>query len=163
MSLQTRIAALISAVGGDIKTLTNRIGTLSGLNTSNKTNLVAAINEVKAVADAASGTTPGATINDTAASTATVYSSTKTLSEINAAITALVNGAPGTFDTLKEIADELANTDTALDGLLTSVANRVRYDAAQALTTAQQKQASENIGVGDPEVDLVALYTTAKA
>jgi len=41
--------------------------------------------------------------------------------------------------------------------------NRVRYDAPQTLTTAQQLQACTNIGVGNPERDFVTDYTTAKA
>ena len=49
------------------------------------------------------------------------------------------------------------------------VANRVRYDAAQTLTSPQQAQARANIGaqsaaaIGDPDRDLVADYTAAKA
>lgn len=61
MSLQTRIGDLITAIGTDIKQLRTWItgsssGDLTGLTTTDKTNLIAAINEVKAgssaVADA---------------------------------------------------------------------------------------------------------------
>lgn len=41
------------------------------------------------------------------------------------------------------------------------VASGVRYDAAQTLTVEQQRRASQNIGVGDPETDFAAIYTTA--
>ncbi|HEX8586182.1 MAG TPA: hypothetical protein VF680_17450 [Allosphingosinicella sp.] len=158
MSLQTRISALITAIGVDIKTLTTRIGTLANLTTTDKTNLVSAINEVKASVGSA-----GATINDTTPSGTTVYSSNKTDSQITAAITALINGAPGALDTLNELAVELAAQDSVSDGLVTAVANRVRFDAPQTLDTTQQAQACTNIGVGNPEVDLAALYVTAKA
>lgn len=53
MSLQTRISDLITAIGTDIKQLRTWMtgsssGNLTGLTTTDKTNLVAAINEVKA-------------------------------------------------------------------------------------------------------------------
>lgn len=48
MSLETRIVALAQAIGSDIKTLTQNQGMLSSLNTTAKTSLVAAINEVVA-------------------------------------------------------------------------------------------------------------------
>ena len=46
MSLETRILALASAVGADVKTLTTNQGNLASLSTTAKSNLVAAINEV---------------------------------------------------------------------------------------------------------------------
>ncbi len=63
MSLQTRLADFITAVGTDYKQLRTWIsgsstGTLTGLTTTDKTSLVAAINETKA---GNSGTPPAAT------------------------------------------------------------------------------------------------------
>jgi hypothetical protein len=49
-TLEARVTALAQAVGMDVKTLTRAIGTLSGLNTTAKLNLVAAINEVQVTA-----------------------------------------------------------------------------------------------------------------
>ena len=64
MSLELKIAALITAVGGDVKSITNKIGDLTSLTTTQKANLVGAINELKtAVSALQSGST---TINDTA-------------------------------------------------------------------------------------------------
>lgn len=48
MSLQTRLEALIAAIGPDIKALKTADGTLASLTTTAKTSLVAAINEVNA-------------------------------------------------------------------------------------------------------------------
>lgn len=53
MSLQTRLAALITAIGADYKQLRTWVtgsaaGDLTGLTTTNKTNIVSALNEVKA-------------------------------------------------------------------------------------------------------------------
>ena len=61
MSLELRIVALAQAIGGDVKTLTNKQGDLTSLSTTAKGNLVAAINEMySAIGNA------GAQINDTA-------------------------------------------------------------------------------------------------
>lgn len=48
MSLQTRLEALVSAIGADVKALNTSVGALASLTTTAKTSLVAAINEVNA-------------------------------------------------------------------------------------------------------------------
>lgn len=150
------------AIGTDIKALLTGQGNLSNLNTTQKGNLVAALNEVRAMV-----TTAGAQINDSTASTSTVYSSSKTESTITAmvdgAIADLVDGAPAAYDTLKEIADYIAADETATQGLLTAVNNRVKFNEPQSLTETEQIQASQNIGVGDPTTDFVSIYEAAKA
>ena len=164
MSLETRIIALAQAVGGDIKALTTNQGTLSGLSTTAKSNIVAAINEIHAALGSA-----GAQINDSATNGATTvtWSADKIFDEIAAAKTAvtnsLTNGAAAALDTLNELAAALGNDPSFATTIATEIANRVRYDAAQTLTTLQQAQACANIGVGNPETDLAAAYTTAKA
>jgi hypothetical protein len=80
MSLQTRINELSSAIAADYKVLKAAQGNLSALNTTAKSNLVAAINELLAAMPAA-----GAVINDSASGNATTYSST----HIDALLTAL--------------------------------------------------------------------------
>jgi hypothetical protein len=79
-------------------------------------------------------------------------------------------GVPGALDTLDELAAALADDASFSATVTTALANRVRVDtAAQGLTTTQQGNARTNIDVyskteiGNPETDLVALYTTAKA
>lgn len=69
MSLVTQVSNLATRVGTEFKTVYSKIGTLSSLTTTEKSNLVGAINELK--------TNLGAQINDTTASTTTTYSSTK--------------------------------------------------------------------------------------
>ena len=163
MSLETRIIALAQAIGADVKALNASQGTLSGLSTTAKSNLVAAINELV--------TTLGgkATINDTAGSGATgaTWSADKILAAIDAAKLAvkndLVNGAGATLDTLNELATALGNDPSFATNIATQIANRVRYDAAQSLTLGQQQQVCGNIGVGDPDHNFVTDYTTAKA
>lgn len=76
MSLASQVQGLATRIGTEFKTLRATLGLNSALNTTQKTTLVAAINEVKAVADAASGS-GGASINDTTPTTSTAYSSSK--------------------------------------------------------------------------------------
>lgn len=161
MALEQRLTAFATAVGDDVQDLRLRIGSLASLDTTAKNNVVAAINELLDLIEGIS-TGGGASINDGTTSTGSVWSSSKTSSEISAAISALIDGAPTALDTLKEIADELSEQDSAVSGLITAVGNRIRFDAAQTLTGPQQLQACENIGVGDPEVDLVAAYEAAR-
>jgi hypothetical protein len=161
MTLQTNLQSLISAVATDIKSLTTKQGNLANLTTTEKTNLVGALNELKTAISSVDLT---ALLADTTASaTNKTWSIDKIKSEISASINALVNGAPAALDTLKELADLLSSNDSAINSLVTSVSNRVRFDAAQTLTTEQQAQACTNIGIGNPETDLAAAYAAAKA
>jgi hypothetical protein len=66
---------------------------------------------------------------------------------VQSLLTALLNGAPAGLSTLKELADAI-NDDTNFAGTLTAaLGNRLRFDAAQALTPAQQSQAVSNLGL----------------
>jgi hypothetical protein len=62
-----------------------------------------------------------ALINDTTASTTTVYSSTKTNSQIATAVANLVNSATSTLDTLGEIATALGNDPNLSTTLTTAI------------------------------------------
>lgn len=156
MSLQTRLVALAQAIGGDIKTLYAQQGNLAALSTTAKASLVAAINELYAALAAASE------IDDTAASATTTYSSTKVLQLLAALRGDILGGASAAYDTLQELQALLESDATAISGLLNAVSNRIRFDAPQTLTAEQQRTASENIGVGDPEHDFVAEYEEAR-
>jgi len=164
MTLETKIIALAQAIGADVKTLTVNQGDLTALSTTAKGNIVAAINELYGMAGSG-----GATIDDTAGdgSTAVVWSADKVYDAIEAAKTAvtnsLTNGASAALDTLAELADAIGNDPNYAATIATEIGNRVRYDAAQTLNTAQKLQACNNIGVGDPESDLAGAYATAKA
>jgi hypothetical protein len=70
MSLATQVSNLATRIGTEIKAVYAKIGNLSSLTTTDKSNLVAAINELQVSA--------GAQINDTTPSSTTVYSSSKT-------------------------------------------------------------------------------------
>lgn len=167
MSLQTRLSALITAIGADINNLITTRGTMASLTTTEKTNLVGALNELAAAVDALEA--GSGAINDGVTDTDTTWSSSKIATEVAAAIAALVDGAPTALDTLNELATELADQDSVVAGLVTSIGNRLRFDAAQTLDTTQKAQGNTNLGslslvnAGDPETDLAALYTAAKA
>lgn len=177
MSLETRIVSLAQAIGADIKTLGAAQGSLSALNTTTKTSLVAAINELVLMVGSA-----GAEINDTAGngSTTVTWSADKIFDSIEAAKAAvkneLVSGAAAALDTLNELAAALNNDPSFATTIAAEIANRVRFDAAQTLTSPQQAQARANIGaaaaadvaglitgLGTYDRDYVATYNTAKA
>jgi len=161
MSLETKLVAFAQAVGVDIGELITSRGDLATLTTTAKTNLVAAINELNAGLSSVDLT---ALINDAAGAGVVnkTWSADKIISSLNQLKSDIIDGAPAAYDTLKEISDYLTANNSALDSLLTAINNRVRYDAAQTLTTEQQLTACTNIGIGNPEVDLVAAYVTAK-
>lgn len=186
MSLQTRLSDLITAIGTDYKQLRTWIsgsssGDLTGLTTAIKTDLVAAINEINAkptsgappdATTAVKGVVELATLAEVAAGVDTVRVVTPegVRQERNALKTEILGaGVPAALDTLDELAAALGDDANYAASTTTALANRVRVDAAQAFTAPQQAQGRTNIGaqdsasIGNPDVDLVALYTTAKS
>ena len=175
-TLEQRLAAIIPAIGVDIKALRTANGDLTLLSTTAKANLVAAINEVYTLAQTSTGVIDDAAGNGVVDKT---WSADKIFDSILAAInslrTELTNGASGALDTFGEIAAALAADESTAAALAISVSNRVRFDAAQTLTAEQQTQARTNIGaadataltalttaVGNTDADLLTIYTTAK-
>lgn len=162
MSLATNVTDLATRVATEAKALRTLLNgnalDLAGLNTTAKTNLVAAINEIEAAVSSASG------INDGTVSTTTAWSSSKTQTEISGAVSALVDAAPGTLDTLNELAAALGDNPNFATTVTADISNRVRYDAAQTLTGIQQGQARTNIGaassadLGDPNTNYVSTF-----
>lgn len=159
MSLQVVITNLATRVATECKALRTLIngnaGDLSSLTTTAKGNLVLAVNELKASITAIG--TP-ATINDAATNTSQTWSSTKINTAISSALNAAIAGAPAALDTLAELAAAIGNDASYAATVTTALGNRVRYDAAQTLTTPQQLQACTNIGVGDPETNFVTTF-----
>ncbi len=173
MTLEQRLILLAQAIGADIKALTISQGALTDLDTTTKTSLVAAVNELKGLIDGLSG--GGSVIDDGAGDGATTvtWSADRIFDAIAAASAALknelTNGAGAALDTLAELAAALGNDPSFAATIATEIANRVRYDAPQVLSAPQQAQARDNIGaqaaaaVGDTDHDFVADYTAAKA
>jgi hypothetical protein len=187
VSLQTRISELITAIGTDYKQIRTWItgsssGDLTGLTTTAKSNLVDAINEVDAAVDAAtipdaSETVKGkvelATLAEVGTGTDTARAVTPAgVRQERVALKAEILGAgvPAALDTLDELAAALADDANFAATTTTALGNRVRVDTnAQGLTDTQKGNARTNIDVyskaeiGDPETDLAAAYTAAKA
>ena len=92
-----------------------------------------------------------------------VVSGKATPADISAAIAALVDGAPDALNTLAELATALAGDQAQISDLLAALALRVRVDAIQSLTLAQQLQARQNINAEQVGVaaGLVAAITPA--
>ena len=142
MSLLTRITALINSIATDIKDVYAKIGNLNTLQTTTKSSLVGAINEIKA-----SG---GLLINDSTPSASTTFSGTAINSKIATAKTEVKNeilgGASAAYDTLQEIQAQMVADDTAAASLTTAVGQRPTYAET-----------------GNLDTDLVQIYNTAKA
>lgn len=142
MSLLTRITALINSIATDIKDVYAKIGNLNTLQTTTKSSLVGAINEIKA-----SG---GLQINDSTPSASTTFSGTAINSKIATAKTEVKNeilgSASAAYDTLQEIQAQMEADDTAAASLTTAVGQRPTYTET-----------------GNLDTDLVQLYNTAKA
>lgn len=182
MSLQTRLGDLITAIGTDIKQLRvwmtgSSSGNLTGLATTDKTSLVAAINEVRSGAPSAATTSAQgiieiATLAEVATGTDTVRAVTpEGVRQERIAVKAEILGAgvDVALDTLREIQDALGDDANFAGTMTTALGNRLRVDtAAQGLTGTQQQNGRTNLNVysktelGDPETDLAAAYATAK-
>ncbi len=148
MSLATRIESLVIRVAQEFNDVRAKAGNLANLTTTDKSNLVAAIDDAHVAAT-------------------TTYSSNKIVSLLDALKTEILGGADAAYDTLVEIQQLLQNGTSGLDALLAAVNNRVRFDAAQSLTVAEQLQARSNIGavaasdVGNTDTDFVAVFVGA--
>lgn len=160
MSLTTQISNLAVRIATECKSIRATTGDKTALTTTDKSTLVAAINELKSALAGA------ATILDSAGTgdTTHTWSADKIITQINAAKSDILNGAPAAYDTLLEIANQLASDGGAISGLLTAVGNRVAFDQAQTLTSPQKAQAISNIGaisvadVGDPATNFVTTF-----
>lgn len=153
MSLNSRLADLATRVATEVKLAFTRMGSLSSLTTTDKTNLVAAINEVKA---GSAGAPPDATtsvkgiveLSDTAQADAgsdgtTAMTPAMVKRRIDAAIAGLIDGAPGALDTLNELAAALADNADFAGTITTALAGKQPLDtdltAIAALVSAANK------------------------
>lgn len=164
-NLKTVLENVVKAIGADIKSLKGKdveiknsvdtlktdvdtkLGDLTTLTTTDKTSVVRAMNELKASIGAVNTGTDESSVNQL----------------IDNKINALVDNAPEALNTLKEIADKLQADESTATALASTVSKKVAFDSPQSLSTEQQKQAQENIGLGDlSSADLVTVYTTAR-
>jgi hypothetical protein len=98
-------------------------------------------NEVLIARDAAAQSASNASLWDPSS-----YSTTSQMNAaISAAVAALVDGAPATLDTLKELATALGDANFGAT-VTAALAARLRFDAAQELTATQKQTAQANLG-----------------
>lgn len=157
-TLSAQISALATQIGSDIKTLIAHDGDLSALTTQQKASLVLALNELKAGLTAVEGKV-GAQIDDSSSGTDKTWSASKINSAITEAVNALINGAPETLDTIKEVADAIQTNKDAITAIQQVAAGHVKYDGAQVLTSEQKTQARTNIDAAGTS-DVQAVRTT---
>lgn len=166
MSLDTNLQDFVTTVATNakgIRTLINgNAADLSALTTTQKSNLVAAINEVAAAVGGA-----GATIDDAVISTLSVWSSSKTDAEIKAAVAAVVDNAPEALDTLNELAAALGDDPnfattimTALGGKANTVHTHVAADITGGVFPAARLPSATEAASGIVELATVAETTT---
>ena len=167
MSLQVRIESLVLRLAAEFKTIYGQVGTLANLSTTDKTNLVSSINELRSQILVLAGIT---VIDDAnSAATSTTFSASKITGLLDALKADLLGGADAAFDTLKELQTAILSDESGIAALLTAVDKRVRFDATQSLTAPEQTQARQNIGaiaaaaIGDPETDFVLVFEAALA
>ena len=167
---QEELDLVFQEIGTQFKNDRTVMGLLANLTTTNKTNLVAAINEIKASLSGA-----GAVINDAAASDTSVYSSAKVTTDIAAARaglkTEILGGASAAYDTLLELVTHFNGLDSANDAnveaLVTTMGNRLRFDEAQTLSAGQKVQGNANLGsvslaqLGDPARSYRTVFLAA--
>lgn len=151
MSLATNISNLATRVGTEFKTIRTLIsgsgtGTISGLTTTDKSSLVAAINEVQAAgtsggASDASTTVKGiieiATLAEVSTGTDTARAVTpqgvkQAMDDVKAAI--LGAGVPAALDTLDELAAALAD-DANFAGTMATFISDVGSTSTNFVTT----------------------------
>lgn len=159
---ESLLDAALAAVATRYNAMKGNVGTLASLTTTDKSNLVAAINELKTTVDGLSG---GSEISDGVTDSTHTWSSTKINSEIVSAKAAVVSqilgSASAAYDTLGELQALMAADDTETTGILTALGYRLRFDAAQTLDSTQKAQALANIGLARSTSDFAATFNAA--
>ena len=144
MSTTSNVDLLATAIGTDVKALLAKLGDLTSLNTTEKSNLVGAINELIGQIASASG------IDDNSTGTSASWSAAKVQAELDALKAALEDGSPLTLDTFNELAAAINDDPDFYNTINTLVTNN-----ANAISTL-------SANVGDTSTDFVATYTAAR-
>lgn len=171
MSLRTILEDLTTDLGTDYKVIWTQIfggltGTLADLTTTNKTSIVAAINEVKASAtgappdatESAKGVVELATLAEVATGTDTSRAVTAAgvRQERNALKAEILGGVGPAFDTLNELYAEIQGNDADITALLTQIS--LKADADSVYTKAEIDTMLGDLST----LDLSAAYAAAK-
>ena len=142
MKLVERITLVVREIGKDIKALKGRVLTLETNSTGNTVDETVVTNKVTEQ------------INVLKAELPTIVTPT-----ITAEINKVIDGAPDTFNTLKEIADYIETDKTGASAMAESINKRLRVDEQQTLS--EQEQANVLGALGLTDTDFVSAYNTA--
>lgn len=142
MKLVERITLVVREIGKDIKALKGRVLTLETNSTGNTVDETVVTNKVTEQ------------INVLKAELPTLVTPT-----ITAEINKVVDGAPDTFNTLKEISDYIEQDKTGASAIAESINKRLRVDEQQTLS--EQEQANVLGALGFTDTDFVTAYNTA--
>lgn len=74
-------------------------------------------------------------------------------------IAKIVDNAPETANTLRELSDLISNNTSGISAITTQINNRLRFDEEQVLTEQQQANIQKSIGL---DMQLVETYTNAR-
>lgn len=159
MSSDNKIALAFARLVTAINNLDNRynlrLGDLATLTTTEKTDIVKALNELKTKLETVqTQAQSGVAINDRATNATTTWSSTKIQAQITKAITDLIGGADTANDTLKELADQITALAQADNGLVSAT-------KSQTLTPEQKRIAAANLGLPAFDYDFVTPINQA--
>lgn len=165
MSLSIQLNALVSRLGEEFQEVnmlaTGSIdGSLASLSTTDKTNLIAAINEVHNGLVSLDGAK--LVIDDSAVSTEKTYSSSKIASELTKLKAELLGDGEidGVLDTIREIAAYAEANKDLIDSLTTLASKRVSVVEGEVLSETEQTFAKQNMGL---DQDLADIETAQQA
>lgn len=147
-TFQQDISSAFVRLAQAANTLKSYIGPLAALNTTAKSNVVAALNELQS--DLVGLPALTTLIDDASTTTNKTWSSSKISTQITTAIAAILGGDTA-GDTLQSLADAILAIAQAETGLLSFV-------GPQTLTTIQKTQGRSNLGAASAD-DLSTLST----
>ena len=155
MTTSTNVTLLATRAGQEAKALRTLINLnaadLSALNTTEKTNVVGALNEVLAAANA------GPTINDAGTTTSDVISAAEIAIRTQAAIDGLIGSSPEALNSIQELAAALQNSpDTIANIIAAQGTNTVNITTAQNTADGAVTDAAAAQGTADTAVTAAA-------
>lgn len=146
-SNQEKLLKLFKKIGQNHKTIDDKIGQVSTLRTTAKSDIVAALNELKTTIDSIQANPNGVT-------------ESLVDQKIKALETKIMGGEniDQALDTLKEISEKIKADNTVATSILQGLSNRVRIDENQVLTEEQLKQVYKNLQLGNIDADFNKEY-----
>ena len=157
---------LMQAIG-TLKTIVNHnsnlmsltrseVGSITGLQTANKTNIVDAINElVQKSAD-----TSAITQQIQAAKQEAIQNTTDKVAALKSELLG-GEGLDTALDTIKEIGEALKADKTTASAMAIQIGNRLKVDEVHNLTSEQLQNVYTSLNLGQPDTDFVAIFEAA--